>query len=88
MLLGVLKKVPGRTLTRINQAVGFRLVTKFGTKGVVNLWKAVSVAGAFVVGSIDTVTTRVIAKIAKKTLSDEGIDIGDGTILNQKELKY
>ena len=32
MLLGVVKKIPGKTLTKINQAVGFRMVTKFGKK--------------------------------------------------------
>ncbi|WP_146552585.1 EcsC family protein [Rummeliibacillus sp. SL167] len=86
MLLGVVKKVPGKTLTKINQAVGFRLVTKFGTKGAINLGKAVPFAGAIVGGTFDTVTTRTIAKLAKKTFTEIGIDIGDGTIINKDEL--
>jgi len=33
----VMQKIPGTVLTKINQAVGFRMVTKFGTKDAVNL---------------------------------------------------
>ena len=29
---GLIKKIPGKVLTKINQKVGFRFVTKFGTK--------------------------------------------------------
>lgn len=86
MLLGVVKKIPGKTLTKINQAVGFRMVTKFGTKGAINLGKAVPVSGAFVGGTFDTVTTRTIAKLATKTFTELGIDLGDGTILTKEEL--
>ena len=35
-----LKKIPGKVLIEINKRVGFRLLTKFGEKGVVNLAKA------------------------------------------------
>ena len=31
---GLIKKIPGKVLTKINQKVGFRFITKFGTKGV------------------------------------------------------
>lgn len=86
MLLGVVKKVPGKTLTKINQAVGFRLVTKFGTKGAINLGKAVPVAGAFVGGTFDTLTTKTIALLAQRTFTDEGINAGDGLIINKSDL--
>lgn len=33
--------VPGKVLTKIDQAVSFRLLTKFGIKRAVNLWEAV-----------------------------------------------
>lgn len=36
---GLIKKIPGKVLTKINQKVGFRFITKFGTKGIVNLGK-------------------------------------------------
>ena len=38
---GVIKKIPGKVLTKIYQKVGFRVITKFGTKGIVNLGKMV-----------------------------------------------
>lgn len=40
---GVIKKIPGKVLTKINQKVGFRFITKFGTKGIVNLGKMIHV---------------------------------------------
>ena len=58
---GVIKKIPGKVLTKINQKVGFRFITKFGTKGVVNLGKMVPGVGAIVGGGLDFVETKVIA---------------------------
>ncbi|MDR1605872.1 MAG: EcsC family protein [Streptococcaceae bacterium] len=83
LLIGVVKKIPGKLLTKINQAVGFRLVTKFGTKGAINLTKVIPVAGAVVGGTIDTITTKTIASLAKKTFTDDGIAVGDGTIIKK-----
>ena len=57
----MLKKLPGSVLTKINQKVGFRLLTKFGTKGAVNLVKVVPVAGALVGAGIDYGSTTLIA---------------------------
>ena len=36
-----IKRISGRTLVAINKKVGFRLFTKFGEKGAINLGKAV-----------------------------------------------
>mgnify|MGYP004497408631 FL=1 len=58
---GVIKKIPGKVLTKINQKVGFRFITKFGTKGIVNLGKMVPGVGAVVGGGLDFVETKVIA---------------------------
>ncbi|RSJ28822.1 EcsC family protein [Streptococcus gordonii] len=84
MATGVIKKIPGKVLTKINQAVGFRLVTKFGTKGAVNLGKMVPIAGALIGGVVDTTSTQIIAKNALKTFTSKGINIGDGTIIDVK----
>ena len=46
----MVKKIPGKTITAINQKVGFRFVTKFGETGIVNLGKVVPVLGAFIGG--------------------------------------
>lgn len=61
---GMIKKIPGRVLTKINQLVGFRLVTKFGAKGLINLGKMVPVFGAVVSGGMDYAETKGIAKRA------------------------
>ena len=65
--MSMLKKLPGTVLTKINQKVGFRFVTKFGQKGLINLGKMVPVAGGIIGGGMDFVGTRKIAKIAYKT---------------------
>ena len=57
----LVQKIPGQVLTKINQKVGFRLVTKFGTKGVINLGKAIPVVGGIISGGFDLVETRAIA---------------------------
>ncbi len=66
MANGLIKRIPGKLLTRINQAVGFRLVTKFGTKGLVNLGKMVPGVGAVIGGGLDYAETRIIGKRAYK----------------------
>ena len=64
MATSAIKKIPGKTLTKINQKVGFRFVTKFGEKGVINLGKLVPGVGAVIGGGLDYVETKVIAKRA------------------------
>lgn len=87
ILIGVVSKIPGKTLTKINQSVGFRLVTKFGSKGAINLWKAVPVAGGVVGGTFDLVTTKAIASLAKKTFTDKGIAVGNGTVIGKADIE-
>ncbi len=83
LLVGVVQKIPGKSLQKINQAVGFRLVTKFGTKGVINMGKTIPLVGAVVGGSFDYATTSVIAKLAKKNFTNDGVDLGDGTRIDK-----
>lgn len=63
---GIIKKIPGKVLTKINQKVGFRFITKFGTKGIVNLGKMLPGVGAVIGGGLDLVETKVIANRAYK----------------------
>ena len=63
---GAIKKIPGKVLTKINQKVGFRLVTKFGSKGVVNLGKLVPGVGAVIGGGLDFAESKVISNRAYK----------------------
>ena len=60
-----IKRISGRTLTHINQKVGFRLVTKFGEKGLINLGKVIPLAGGIVGGVFDAASTSGIGKIAR-----------------------
>ena len=63
---GLIKKIPGKVLTKINQKVGFRFITKFGTKGIVNLGKLLPGVGDVVGGGLDLVETKSIADRAYK----------------------
>ena len=63
---GLIKKIPGKVLTKINQKVGFSFVTKFGTKGIVNLGKLIPGVGAVIGGGLDLVETKIIAKRSYK----------------------
>lgn len=62
----MVKKIPGTVLTKINQKVGFRLLTKFGTKGVINIGKAIPLVGGVISGGFDFAETKVIADRAYK----------------------
>lgn len=62
----MVKKIPGTVLTKINQKVGFRLFTKFGTKGVINIGKAIPLVGGVISGGFDFVETKIIAERAYK----------------------
>lgn len=59
-------KIPGKVIVAINQKVGFKLLTKFGEKGVINLGKAIPIAGGLIGGAFDGIGTGIIGKTAKK----------------------
>lgn len=63
-LEAAIKKIPGAALVKINQKVGFRFLTKFGQKGIVNLGKMVPFLGGAIGGGVDVATTTVIARNA------------------------
>lgn len=60
----ITRNISGSTLKAINQRVGFRLITKFGEKGVINLGKCVPVAGGVVAATLDAVSTNIVGKLA------------------------
>lgn len=67
-LKSTIRKIPYEIIKKINQRVGFRLVTKFGSKGVINLGKAIPLVGGVVGGTIDAVGTNTVGKVAKSKL--------------------
>ena len=70
VVINAIKKIPVEVLVKINQQVGFRLVTKFGQKGLVNFGKMMPLVGGVVGGVFDTGMTLTIGNIAKKVFSE------------------
>lgn len=62
-----IKNISGKTITAINQKVGFKLLTKFGEKGVVNLGKTIPLLGGIVGATFDSVSTNTVGNIARDT---------------------
>ena len=61
----LIEKVPGRALIEFNKRVGFRLITKAGEKGAINLMKGVPFVGGVVGGTFDAVACRVVGNNAQ-----------------------
>ncbi len=72
--LAGLKKLPGKILTAINKKVGFRLFTKFGKTGVINLAKLVPIAGGIIGGGFNFAGTAIIAKYAQRQFIENIFD--------------
>lgn len=86
-LVAAVKKIPGSVLVKINQRIGFRLLTKFGEKGVINLGKMVPLAGGVIGGAFDVATTSAIAKNAiKMFISGEEAEDNETTEAEVEEL--
>lgn len=66
MAKSMIKNISGELIKKINQAIGFRLLTKFGEKGIINLGKLIPAVGGLIGGTLDGVTTKTIGVAAKK----------------------
>ena len=66
LALSGISRIPGAVLTKVNQAVGFRLLTKFGEKGVVNLGRAIPLVGGLIGGTIEGVSTNAVGNVARE----------------------
>ena len=84
-VMAMVKKIPGEVLTKINQKVGFRLLTKFGTKGIVNIGKMVPVVGGIISGGFDFAETKVIANRAYTMFIDGNFDVLSETDIDKIE---
>ena len=65
MAMAALKRLPGRIFIEINKRVGFRLLTKFGEKGLINLVRAIPVPGGLIGGGVDAAWTKAISNQAR-----------------------
>lgn len=66
-----IRNISRETITKINQKVGFRLITKFGEKGLINLGKAVPILGGIIGGGSDVLATNIIGNVARNTFMDK-----------------
>jgi fructose-1,6-bisphosphatase/sedoheptulose 1,7-bisphosphatase-like protein len=65
----LIKQIPGKALVEINKKIGFRLITKAGEKGVVNLMKMVPLVGGVVGGTFDGLFVNSCGQTAKKVFA-------------------
>ena len=72
-----IQKIPGKALTKINQRIGFRLITKFGEKGIINLGKILPGVGAVINGGLDFAETKIIANRAYKMFFEGEFSAGE-----------
>ena len=66
LTLKLITSISGEVFFKINTLVGFRLFTKFGEKGVINLGKAVPFLGGLIGGVIDGYWCKKTGETAKK----------------------
>jgi hypothetical protein len=64
-----LKRIPGRVFIGVNRKLGFRFVTKAGTRGVVNAARLVPVMGAVVIGSAEVAKCFSVGRAARLLFS-------------------
>ncbi len=67
LAMNAVKQISGETIKQINKAVGFKLLTKFGEKGVVNLGKAIPLLGGLIGGAVDLAATNSVGNVARDT---------------------
>lgn len=63
----LIKSISRETIVAINKRVGFRLLTKFGEKGAINLGKMIPLVGGVIGGTFDGISTNIVGNIARKT---------------------
>ncbi|MCR5819531.1 MAG: EcsC family protein [Bacteroidaceae bacterium] len=59
------KSLTREVINKINSAVSFRLLTKFGEKGIINAGKFVPFVGGGIGGAFDAASTKAIGNVAK-----------------------
>lgn len=69
----ILPKLSREIIVKINKAVGFRLVTKAGSKGIINVAKMVPMLGGIVSATFNWQEVVFYAKIAKRMFEENKI---------------
>ena len=63
-------KLTREVIVKINKAIGFRLLTKGGTKGLINAGKFVPVIGGVIGGGYNYAEVSIYAKWAKAMFNE------------------
>ena len=69
--------IPARFLAKINRRLGFLFVTKFGTRGIINLWQLIPGVGAAVNGGLDYTESKMLADRAYRMFIDNDFSVGE-----------
>ncbi len=69
-----IRRLSFEVIKKINKLVGFRLITKFGQKGAINLVKLVPVVGGVIGAGFDISTTAAVGKTAKDMFYDSTLE--------------
>ena len=83
----IVKKIPGKIIIEVNKKVGFRLLTKFGTKGAVNIWKIIPVVSSLIGGGLDYFETKLIALRSYKWFFENNFLDNDDYLSNSVDEK-
>ena len=62
-----IERISGQTIREINKRIGFRMMTKAGERGAINLVKVVPVLGGVLGGAVDGGMCAVVGNAAKYT---------------------
>lgn len=65
-----IRQISGQVIININKAVGFRLLTKFGEKGIINLGKCIPFFGGLLGGTCDAIATNTIGNVARNAFNN------------------
>lgn len=67
LTIQAIQRLSSEAIRSINRRVGFRLVTKFGGLGVINLSKLVPLAGGVIGAGFDSAATYAVGNLARTT---------------------
>lgn len=74
LAMQAIKQIPRAAIVAINKAVGFRIITKLGQKGLINLGKMVPLAGGLIGGALDAVTCAGVGLAAKTLFGGDEVE--------------
>lgn len=66
LMTHLIADLSAKTMTHMNQKVGYKLLSKFSEKSIANMGKIVPVVGGLIGGGLDIISTKAIGAIAKK----------------------